>query len=222
MSEIRYVLFDLDGTLIDSRDSIVASGLATAERFSPGRFTSEQLIARFGEPFPNFIEELGINKEDGEEVLSYFLQHNAAYHDQLVKPFPMVLPCLYELREAGYILGVVTNKDRQAALKGLNQWRMASLMDVIVTINDVERGKPDPEPIQQALMALNANPSEAIMVGDSIYDMLASDAARTISVLIEWYTDAKKVEFAPDYRIFNLQQLPELLSKINQIKLQVR
>lgn len=175
MSKIRTVLFDLDGTLLDSKKLVVDAIYHTLEHFMPKRYEYDAVEARFGMAFEPFLASL--IPERKEEVLDYFNRYTLRYHDEAVQLFPGVEEILQQLTLEGYQLGLVTNKTRSLTNRALQLFDLEEFFSVIITLDDVRCGKPDPEPLYRACSYLQVKPAEAVLIGDSQYDRLAAKAA---------------------------------------------
>ncbi len=181
------VLFDLDGTLIDSIDLIVASFAHTRK-------------AHFGDEFPrsHWVSTIGvmlrdqfIEWADGDEAraatfMETYREHNFAHHDQMVKPYAGIPEALTALRESDVRMGIVTSKARKGALRGLPFVGGTEQFEVIITSDDVENGKPHPEPVERALRAMGAAASDAVFVGDSTHDIHCGNAAGVATRAVAW------------------------------------
>lgn len=209
MNSVKGLLFDLDGTLFDSRQAIVEALLKTAEHYVPGKFCRADIEARFGETWGSFAALLGYaDKQDVARTYIEFIREN---HDELIVSFPGITKNLRLLRQAGYKLAIVTNNLWSLTLRGLRLHEIDSLFDVIVTIDDVENGKPDPEPVEKARRQLKLEKREVIMVGDSIYDVKAACAAGVECAVIDWYKSYCRDQWLPDYYFYNMDQFMEFL-----------
>jgi pyrophosphatase PpaX len=183
MKPYRTVLFDLDGTLLDTVDMIVASvrhALAEHLRYDPGRALA---VAGIGMPL---VEQLGghaaragARVDDvlmGRLVQSY-LSHNHAVHDEAVRAYPGVEDALEQLRARGTRLGIVTSKARGIADRGLRLCGLRDYFEVLVGSEDVDRHKPDPAPVFEGLRRMGLPVAGTVFVGDSPYDVRAGRAA---------------------------------------------
>ncbi|USG65517.1 HAD-IA family hydrolase [Brevibacillus ruminantium] len=203
------LLFDLDGTLLDSREAVIDAVAHTAERFAPGRFSRHDLVWRFGESFDDFLAAAAGEEYDRKAVMDTYLSYVRAHHNDHVRLFPRVSEELGRLRDAGFRLGVVTNKQREFAVAGLELAEIAGLFEVVVAVDDVSRGKPSGEPIEKALTLMGMEPEEALMVGDSRYDVLAAVGAGVRSVVLEWYGPQEWNYIAPDYRFADIRSFAD-------------
>lgn len=204
---IQSLLFDLDGTLLDSRDAVIDAVAHTADRYAPGHFSREELVARFGESFDDFLAAVAAaaGVTDKSEVMEQYFAYVRENHEQHVRLFPYVREGLEKLKAAGYQLAIVTNKQREFAVAGLEMANIDHLFDSVVSVDDVSRGKPAAEPVQKALSELGKRPEQAMMIGDSRYDVLAAVGAGVQSVVLEWYGKEEWKYAAPDYRYADFQ-----------------
>ncbi|MDF2679789.1 MAG: pyrophosphatase [Brevibacillus sp.] len=204
---IQALLFDLDGTLLDSRDAVIDAVSFTADQYAPGHFSREELLARFGESFDDFLAAVAASAgaPDKKEVLDRYFAYVRENHEQHVKLFPFVREGLEKLQAAGYELAIVTNKQREFAVAGLELAGIDHLFASIVTVDDVSRGKPSAEPVQKALAELGRRPEQAMMIGDSRFDVLAAVGAGVSSVVLEWYGQEEWQYAIPDFRFADFQ-----------------
>lgn len=209
---ITTALFDLDGTIVDTNDLIIESFLHTLEGETAEPFTREKIIPHMGFPL---LEQLRFftGRDEVDDLADKYRKFNVKKHDELVREFPHVREVLAELKARGIRLGVVTNKMRKTTIMGLKLCGIESYMDTIVTVDDVVRGKPDPEPVLKALERLKTAPGEALMVGDSQYDIVAGREAGVKTVGVAWSLKGEDHlrSFAPDVIIRDMRELLEIV-----------
>ena len=181
----RTVLFDLDGTLVDSGAIILASFRHATSTVLRREIPDHELMAAVGGP--GLREQMeALDPERADELIEVYSAHNAGLHDGL-EPCPGVLDALDSLHVEGRQLGVVTAKRRatlELAFEVLPDLRR--FFDVTVAAEDTERHKPNPEPLLLALAELGADADGAVYVGDSPFDMQAAKAAMMGSVAVTW------------------------------------
>ncbi len=214
------VLFDFDGTLVDTTELIYQS-LRHATREILGREVSrEALMANVGQPLPRQMELLvgygpGEDAELAERLLESYQIHNEAHHDDLIREFPEVEASLARLRSAGIKLAVVTSKRRPSVDLALKSFpTLGTVTDSFVTMEDTAEHKPHPAPLLKALELLgNVPPGEAAYVGDSPHDVAAARAAGTTSVAVSWGAFSEEALRAaePDYLVPNLDSAVDVL-----------
>ncbi|MEH6941846.1 pyrophosphatase PpaX [Bacillus sp. JJ722] len=208
---INTVLFDLDGTLINTIDLILASFTETLNHFYPNKYSREDMLKFIGPPLVDSFQS--IDPERVDEMVDYYREFNMKNHDALVKEYEGVLETIEALQTAGFKIGIVTTKLRAAVLKGLKIGKLDPYFDVIVTLDDVKNAKPDPEPINMALEQLHSTPEEAIMVGDSSHDILAGQNAGTLTAGVAWTVQGREhlEAYNPDYMLDNMRDLLHIL-----------
>ena len=181
---LSVVLFDLDGTVIDSGGIILASMRHAATTVLGRDFSDEQLMAAVGGPgLEHQMRALDPGRVD--ELVTVYRVHNEAIHDTL-QPCPGMESALTRLKEEGRTLGIVTAKRRITVELAFEHVPFAHLFDVVVGGDETERHKPDPEPVLLALERLGVGAEGAAYVGDSPFDIAAGKAAGVYSVGVTW------------------------------------
>ncbi len=178
------VLFDLDGTLIDSVELIVRSFLhATAVHLgaSPPRAA---ILATIGRPLEPVLEGLAPGR--GALLLATYRAYTREHHDALVRPFPGAVELLRALWERGYRLGIVTSKSRPQAELAFRLCALEPLVDVTVCAEDAPRLKPAADPLLLAASRLAVAPMNCLYVGDTVHDLGAARAAEMASAAVLW------------------------------------
>jgi len=204
---INTILFDLDGTLINTNELIIQSFLHTLEKYYPNKYTREDVLPFIGPPLYDTFAAM--DKERVQEMIDTYRAFNHAQHDVLVKEYDTVYETVKALHEQGFKLGIVTTKIRSTVLMGVKLAKLDRFFDCIVTLDDVERAKPDPEPIFKALKQLESAPQETIMVGDNYHDILAGKNAGTKTAGVAWTIKGREYleQYHPDYMLDKMSDL---------------
>jgi len=204
---INTILFDLDGTLINTNELIIQSFLHTLEKYYPNKYTREDVLPFIGPPLYDTFAAM--DKERVQEMIDTYRAFNHAQHDVLVKEYDRVYETVKALHEQGFKLGIVTTKIRSTVLMGVKLAKLDRFFDCIVTLDDVERAKPDPEPIFKALKQLESAPQETIMVGDNYHDILAGKNAGTKTAGVAWTIKGREYleQYHPDYMLDKMSDL---------------
>lgn len=214
---IRTVLFDLDGTILDTNELIFRSFEHAWKRKGLPVVPRDRLAPHMGGKLHDMFREAGGVRleQDIEELIGFYREYNWAHHDELVCGFPHALDAMKELSAAGVRLGVVTTKIRMTSEMGLKLCGMYDLMECIVSLDDVTHAKPHPEPVQKAVTAMGVLPDETLMVGDSPGDILSARAAGVRSAAVAWSIKSKQelMRCEPDYWIEDIRELPKLVAE---------
>jgi len=178
------VLFDLDGTVIDSGAIILASMRHAVREVLGVEVPDEQLMAAVGGPgLEAQMQALSADRVD--ELVTVYRAHNEPLHDELVCCAGMD-EVLVQLKDEGRRLGIVTAKRRQTVELAFAQIPIEHLFETVVGGDETKKHKPDPEPLLLALERLGAAPDDAVYVGDAPFDVKAAKAAGLYSVGVSW------------------------------------
>jgi pyrophosphatase PpaX len=211
---MRYdpVLFDLDGTVVDSGAIILAS-LRHATQTVLGRtIPDEQLLATVGgsglvSQMRDFDETLT------DELVRVYTEHNRPLHAELAACEGMI-DLLEELRADGRRLGIVTAKRRATVELAFAHVPIGHLFDVVVAGDETDRQKPHPEPLLRALAQHGPPMDSAAYVGDSPYDMQAAKAGGLAAIAVTWgriHTRERLEQEAPDEVVDTTEELRAVL-----------
>lgn len=189
---IRTMLFDLDGTILDTNELIIRSFIEALKGVAEEGFGREHIIPSMGEPLTDQLKRFS-GLEEVSHLVAAYREVNLRLHDELVKPFEYVVEVLRNLHDKGIQIGVVTTKMRLTTEKGLKFVGIFDYVDAIITIDDVTNPKPHPEPVNKAIALLGADPATTLMVGDSVVDIKSAVAAGTLAVGVAWSLKGEKL-----------------------------
>lgn len=195
VEQVECVLFDLDGTLIDTLELIRESmRYATAKVFG-APLPDEVLMRNVGVPL--LVQMREFSEENAEELLLVYREHNGRVHDVMAKEYPGVEEALEALAAKGMRLGIVTSKSRPVALRGLERFSLERFFETVVTCDDVTIFKPDPFPLLHAASILEVDIDRCAYVGDSPHDMAAAVGAGCISIAALWGVSSRERVLKP-------------------------
>lgn len=208
--QIQTVLFDLDGTLIDTNELIIASFEHTFKEFGYS-FTREQ-IKEFNGP-PLWETFYSINPDQAELMVRVYREHNHANHEQYVKLFPNVIETLETLKKHQINIGIVTAKMRDGVTLGMSITGLDRYADTVITFDDVRHSKPHPEPVFKALDKLKASAQTTIMVGDNYHDIEAGKRAGTFTAGVAWSHKGREFleSYEPNYMLEDMTDLLDIV-----------
>lgn len=227
----KYIIWDFDGTLVNTNNIIIASWQATFEHYLGHTLPVKEIEATFGETLVNTIGRM-LPDAPVDEVVNYYRAYQDSHQeDYTVYVFEGVKELLEQLRERGCILGVGTSRTAYSLHNYMRRLGIDDCFDEVVTMNDVSSHKPDPETIDAVLLKMMARCDEpvsrgggipdhvreaAIMIGDTKYDIGCANNAGVDSVLVGWshYVDIQDMldaGFSPAFRIETPAQLLEII-----------
>lgn len=182
---INTVLFDFDGTLVNTNDVIIASWQYTYRHYLGKEESLERITSCFGEPLLITMER-EFPGVDPEEAADVYREYQKLKADELVKVFEGIPELLEALKQAGYRIAIVTSRTRESAERYLDMLGLGDYFEDMVSCEDTNIHKPNPEPILLCLKKLGISRDEAIMVGDSPFDIKCANNAEVKSVLVDW------------------------------------
>ncbi|MEK7175319.1 MAG: HAD-IA family hydrolase [Patescibacteria group bacterium] len=211
MEKITTLIFDIDGTILDTQEFIFQAteyALATSGYSVPER----SIIAKnVGKSFPEYYFSLTNSEKDIDKLID---THRAFQYlnFNLAKLFPNALETLKTLKNKGYKLAVVTTRSKKTSHQNLIDSNIFNLFNIVISGDDVKKIKPDPEPLLMALEFMQELPEKAIMIGDSYLDIQAGKNAgtKTIRATYGFHID-KLHEPEPDFFISDISDLLKLL-----------
>jgi pyrophosphatase PpaX len=185
---VRYstILFDLDGTLIDSIELILESYRHTM-RVHRGDSMSDALwLEGLGTPLREQFKTFTDDPVEIEAMITTYREWNMANHDTMVSAYPGALETVRDLHERGIRMGIVTSKNDRGLKRGLDLCGFNGYFDTLITCDSLKESKPDPAPVRLALAELGAPAETALYVGDSPHDIASGRDAGTETAACLW------------------------------------
>ena len=213
LSCVKTVLFDLDGTLIDTNELIIDTWRHTVKTMTGREITDEEVRLTFGELLIDSARRL-MPDIDGELIIDFYRKFQREVFIDRIKLFDGAEEVLRKLRANGYKTALVTSRLKSSAVRGLIHFGLEDLFDAILTASDTEKFKPDPEPLFDILDMVGGRPEEAIFVGDTVYDIEAGRNAGVFTVLVGFsyaLPPENRTTVAPDVVINELRDILGLL-----------
>ena len=200
------ILFDLDGTLLDTDAFISGAFDASLKAAGAGALDVAAYRRVIGQPLAACYAYLA----PGHDVQALCEHHRVwqTQHLDLVRPMRGAAELLTALRERGVPRAVVTTRSRRSSIPSLDQAGLLSLLDTVVSAEDVSKHKPDPEPLRLAMSRLGVGPTGTVMVGDTPADVNAARAAGVFGVGVDFGSYGPAIsDTSPDLVISRLVDL---------------
>ena len=219
MKKIKLIILDFDGTLADTRGLIVKTMQQTLKALGLESRTDEQCASMIGLPLKQaFTDLIPMSDEMGGQCVEtyrrIFNENNALY---VIPTFPHVMETLYKLHEQGYILTIASSRSNRSLREFVNDMHLNDVIPYVLGAEDVTRAKPHPDPVLQTLENFHCTPDEAMVIGDTWYDIEMGKRAgvRTCGVTYGNGTREELIKAGADYLLDDfgaLLFLPEINS----------
>ena len=215
MPALRPLLFDLDGTLVDTIPFILTCVRHAFEGYGAGP-TDAEWIAGIGTPLREQLAAFAHRPEDVEFLVGRYRTFWLEHHDRLTRPFPGAVETVRALAARGHPVGVVTAKLEKGARRTLRHVGLLETVGAIVGADSCARCKPDPMPVRLALERLGVGSEGAIFVGDSPHDVAAGNAAGATTVAALWGACTREALAAagPGHYLGAIEDLPGLVEAL--------
>ncbi len=218
MQKLDTILFDLDGTLINTNEIIISSFFSSFKRHLPNLVLSREKVMTFIGPT---LQETYGHYTDDPLLIDALI---ASYREYYIKNemgnfeiYPQVKEVIKELYEAGYNLGVVTSKYKVAAWPSFTYYGLEKYFKVFVALDDITNPKPNKEPILTALSRFPVY-NKAIMIGDNQSDILAGKNAGIYNAGVAWSLKGEEhlLKVNPDFILKDMKDIYRIIKLINE------
>jgi len=211
MKPYSLVLFDLDGTVADTELVMVQTMISFIERYAPNRKTTlHELIKISGPPLIETLKQY-FPKEDPHQLAKAFAIKAREFYPRFAVAFPGIQSLLATCKERHIPVGIVTSKLRVNALFTLEVIGLKDAFPLVISLDEVQKPKPDPEGILLALKHFKQSPKNTLFVGDTTYDYFAGKAAGVDIALVTWGFKKFGKDIQPNYWLDHFDQLKEYL-----------
>jgi pyrophosphatase PpaX len=217
LRDAEAVIFDLDGTLIDTVELILVSFRHATRVVLGEALPDDVMMAGVGMPLRQQMADFVPDDPDkAAELLRVYREFNGAEHDAMVREYPGTEEVLTELQRRGLPMGVVTSKGTPMTLRGLKLFDLERYFGVVVTADDVTLHKPDPHPLLHCAQLLGVDIARCVYLGDSPHDMEAALAAGALAAAALWgaFTPEQVLAPGPDVALSSIAELPPLLDGV--------
>ena len=209
------LLFDLDGTLVDSIELIMRS-MHHAFDGHPGRVpTDDEWRALIGRPLSDSFREFVPDEPEVARLIGRYREYQLANHDRLLHAYDGVVEAIRGFSAKGHPMALVTSKADWLAARALAHVGLDDAIPVVVGCDSCTRHKPHPEPVERALALLGVSPVDSLFVGDSPHDVESGRAAGVFTVGVTWgaFTRAEMALAGADAVIHDIGALREVVSR---------
>jgi len=190
----KLIIFDMDGTLVDSSTTIVNAINYVRSKLNLAALEKVLILEKVNDPALNpalFFYEV---EEFSTEQEEWFSEYYTLNHEKELELYPEIDKLLKELKERGYLLAIATNAYRGSTLQSLGHLKVVEYFSSIACYDDVGRGKPAPDMLEKNLEDLKLDVKDAIFIGDSERDLMAAETLKMDYIMINWgfsnYQDA--------------------------------
>ena len=214
------LLFDLDGTLVDSIELILSSFRYTFRQHVGEVPPDSKWIAGLGTPLFTQLKEFTQDDALARAMIATYRQYQLAHHDEFMRSYDGVSEAMAELRARGHTTAVVTSKMSDLAVRALDFTGLRDTIDVVIGMEDTQRHKPDPEPVRVALAKLGRAANEAVFLGDSPHDIASGNAAGVITVAAQWgpFSRQELDGANPGYQVLRMAEFPALIARLESAR----
>ena len=212
---IDAVIFDFDGTIINTNDLIKEGLNKIANKHRGCKLTPIELEILTGKALEAQMAYIDITQVD--RLVAEFKGWYEQNHDEMARPFPGMVHLIRVLNELGYKIGIVTNNSRKALDKGLKLLAIDQWIDCSITRDDVKETKPSPEGILKALSILGMDTNQALFIGDTAHDILAAKAANVNNALVSWtqHSSEMREQINPNHILESAEALLDIIIEVN-------
>ena len=207
------IIFDVDGTLVQTHDLIFASFKHVAEKYLNKKITNEEIHSLFGPTEDVILKDWAQHRYD--DARNDYYGYYESNHGEMASAFPGLPELVHLIKSKGIKLGIYTGKGRESTIITLKAVGMLEDFDLIITGDDVDKPKPSPEGINLFMEKFGLDKSRVLMVGDAHVDILAADAAgvKSASVLWDSLTAEKVKQLKPDYLFDDVVEFIEFIKE---------
>jgi HAD superfamily hydrolase (TIGR01509 family) len=210
----RCLVFDMDGTLVQTIQLICDSFNHVAEKYAHRRYSAQEIIALFGPPEEDVVRAI-VGEERTEEAMEEYLKYYRSRHKKCAKLHHGMDKILERCKEQNKILAVFTGKGRETTKITLEECGIEKYFDMVVTGDDVKNHKPSSEGLKMIMERYSLKPEETLMVGDAPVDVQAAHSAGAKIAAVVWDSYAKDVmvQLPADFLFHSVKEFQQWLDE---------
>lgn len=181
---VKLVIFDVDGTMIDTEDVVFKSYQNVFSEEFGRQFTDDEISVAYGIPTLQAMERLGV--KDIDKASKRYFEYLFKAYSEGVRLFDGIVPVLEELRKRNIVCGIVTSRNRTEVANDVTLSAVMKYFDYVICAEDTEKHKPNAEPVNMLLDRAGVNASDVIYLGDTVYDYMCAKNAGVKFALASW------------------------------------
>ncbi|MGE6602758.1 pyrophosphatase PpaX [Lysinibacillus fusiformis] len=210
---VKALLFDFDGTLLNTNELIIQTFMHVLNERFPGQFSPKDCLKFIGPSLKQTFNDIAPGEE--EALIAKYRAWNLEHHDELVSQYPDVVSTLEQLKAQGILLAIVSTKRNDTIDRGLSILGATHLFDVRIGTDNVKNVKPDPEPVLLALERLGVDKADAIMIGDNSHDIEAGHRAGVRAAGVAWTIkgEAYLQQYQPEFILHHMTDLLDIVKE---------
>lgn len=210
---IKCVLFDLDGTLIQTTEIIIETFKVTFQKYFPHiQLSDDDYTNMLGQTLFTTFGYYTSNQDEINEVVQFYRTYSDDIIEQGLKSYPGAVEIMTFLKKKNVKIGVVTSKMRHVATHHLKLTGLVDFIDRLVGYEDVTEHKPSPEPILKALQLFGTKPQSTIYIGDHENDIISAKKAGILTCAVTYSQRLKEMlSYNPDYAIDELMHIKDII-----------
>ncbi|EAZ87640.1 pyrophosphatase PpaX [Lysinibacillus sp. FSL M8-0216] len=210
---VKALLFDFDGTLLNTNELIIQTFMHVLNERFPGQFSPKDCLKFIGPSLKQTFNDIAPGEE--EALIAKYRAWNLEHHDELVSQYPDVVSTLEQLKAQGILLAIVSTKRNDTIDRGLSILGATHLFDVRIGTDNVKNVKPDPEPVLLALERLGVDKADAIMIGDNSHDIEAGHRAGVRAAGVAWAIkgEAYLQQYQPEFILHHMTDLLDIVKE---------
>lgn len=185
---VKAILFDFDGTLANTLPLCIKAFQHVFQSYDGRELTDHEVKMMFGPSETGIIREHLEHKDTMQAIETYYAVYKES-HLEAVPEYLEIPKVLTKLKDEGYLLGIVTGKASRSLKLSLEELKLNSFFDVLISGDDVKNAKPDPEGIELAINKLTLRKEEVVYIGDSDADLMAGKEAGVKTIAAHWLPD---------------------------------
>lgn len=209
---IDTVVFDFDGTLADTNQVVINSFKHIYSVFRHEKCDEEYVMGTFGEPLALTLSR-DFGKFNFEDVIACYREYQKDRFGQEVTLYDTVEETLKYLKNKNIKMGIATSRLKSSTLSALENFDVAKYFRVVISAEDVEKHKPDKEPLMKAIEGLESTPGKTLYVGDSKFDMECAINAKATPALAGWQHGSEELaaKYGIEYVLYKMWDLTEII-----------